>query len=189
MFIIGLADTDNEERDDHSHSISSSHSPPESDKVKVEDPNQTPAAKKGRRKGATKYTDGDLEALLDAVDTILPQADQDWVKVESVYSAYSLKFSRTERTANALKSRFRELSWGSLSGGGGRTEFEKRAKEIERHIDEKAGAISLQLPCSLNSPDFLLRSCQRCCFIFIPKFFGTRIVKKELSWPWDTNGI
>ncbi len=44
-------------------------------------------------------------------------------------------------TANGLKTKFRELARGASTGGGGRSTFEKEAKDIEHAIDKKAGVI------------------------------------------------
>jgi hypothetical protein len=95
---------------------------------------------RGRKKGATRYSVGDLTACLDAAEEILPIQDKDWTSVAEHYKEkYSLKFGRPDRSSLSLKTHYRELLWGELSGGGERTELQGRAKAIEKLILEKAG--------------------------------------------------
>ena len=93
---------------------------------------------KGRQKGATQYSEGDLIALLDAVKEILPTSDNQWLKVETYYNIiYAEKWKRGLRNAKGLKTKFRELSHGTSTGGGKRDDFEKKAKEIDKLIDHE----------------------------------------------------
>lgn len=78
--------------------------------------------------------------MLDAVEIIVPQLDDDWKSVSNHYNKeYATKFKVTERTSNALKTKFRELCWGAQSGGGNRNEYETRAKALMKKIDEASG--------------------------------------------------
>jgi hypothetical protein len=98
--------------------------------------------KRGRKKGATGYTNGDIKAVLDSVEFILPIMDNEWDFVSKHYNeTYSSQYERPERSALALKSKFRDLCHGPPTGGGSRTKYESRAKEIEGFIDSKAGII------------------------------------------------
>jgi hypothetical protein len=95
--------------------------------------------KRGRKKGATSYTEGDLVAILDSIQEILPLTNLQWEGVAFHFNAhYATRFRRAERTAKALKSKFRELSFSTPSGGGTWNEFEKKAKNIEKLIDQSA---------------------------------------------------
>jgi len=49
--------------------------------------------KKGWKRGATAYSEGDLVAVLDAVEHVLPQQDDDWKKVQDEYKLYAEKYS------------------------------------------------------------------------------------------------
>jgi hypothetical protein len=96
--------------------------------------------KRGKKKGATSYTEGDLVAILNSIQEILPLTDLQWERVAFHFNAhYATRFRRAERTAKVLKSKFRELSFGAPSGGGTRNEFEKRAKDIKKLIDQSTG--------------------------------------------------
>jgi hypothetical protein len=99
--------------------------------------------KRGRKKGATSYTKGDLTALLDSVAEILPITEVKWESVSQHFNeTYALKFSRNTRTSVALKTKFRELVHGTSPGGGGRDEYEQRAKDIASIINKESGVIS-----------------------------------------------
>jgi hypothetical protein len=97
--------------------------------------------KRGRKPGATSYTQGDLTALLDAVEEILPTQVSDWDQVETAYEQYAVRFSRKIRKANAIKSKFRELAWGEPSGGGEASPWQKRAREVNGEINRKGGVV------------------------------------------------
>ena len=73
----------------------------------------------------------------------MPKSDPDWQKVEGHYnSTYAGRWRRPECSAAALKAKFRKLCFGPTSWGGERNEWEKRAKELERLIDEASGVIT-----------------------------------------------
>jgi hypothetical protein len=97
--------------------------------------------KRGRKPGATSYTQGDLTALLDAVEEILPTQVSDWDQVETAFERYAVRFSRKTRKANAIKSKFRELAWGEPSGGGEASPWQKRAREVNGEINRKGGVV------------------------------------------------
>lgn len=98
--------------------------------------------KKGRQNGAKGYSEGDLEGVLDSVKAIEPVTDAEWDKVAEHYNVtYAGKYHRAERCAAGLKTKFRELARGCSTGGGGRSNLEKQAKEIEMLIDKKAGVV------------------------------------------------
>lgn len=98
--------------------------------------------KRGRKKGATGYSHGDGTAVLDNVEYFLPSQDEDWEKVASRYNLnYAKKYSRTERTGKALRTRFRELLWGKASGGGRSGDLQERAREILKKIDSANGML------------------------------------------------
>jgi hypothetical protein len=95
--------------------------------------------KRGKKKGATSYTEGDLVAILDSIQEILPFTDLQWEGVTFHFNAhYATRFRRAERTVKALKSKFRKLSFNAPSGSGTRNELEKKAKDIEKLIDQSA---------------------------------------------------
>ena len=91
--------------------------------------------KKGQKRGAIAYSEGDLVAILDIVEHVLLQQDDDWKKVQHEYKLYAEKYSHAQRSENALKSKFWELVWGTPSGGGSRNHHEQRAKKIMGDID------------------------------------------------------
>jgi hypothetical protein len=98
--------------------------------------------KRGRKKGATGYSTGDMNALLESVGFILPTIDSQWDFVANHYNeSYSSKYDRPNKSAIALKSKFRDLCHGPPSGGGSRTKHELEAKKLEGMIDDKAGII------------------------------------------------
>jgi hypothetical protein len=95
--------------------------------------------KRGRKKSATSYTEGDFVAILDFIQEILPLTNLQWERVAFHFNAYyATQFQRAERTTKTLKSKFRELSFNTPSRSGTRNEFEKRAKDIEKLIDQSA---------------------------------------------------
>jgi hypothetical protein len=54
--------------------------------------------------------------------------------VSKIYNEkYVYCFKRVERTGKALKSKFRELSFGPTTGGGNRNAYENKAKTIENN--------------------------------------------------------
>jgi hypothetical protein len=106
----------------------------------------------GRKKGATSYTEGDYTAILDAVEEVLPTQLDDWKFVAEHYNKYAVRFHRRERAANGLRSKFRDLAWGVPSGGGERDEWETRAKEIERAINQKVGVVVIGDDDDASSP-------------------------------------
>jgi hypothetical protein len=58
--------------------------------------------KRGRKKGATSYTKGDLTALLDSVEEILLIPEDKWESVSQHFNeTYALKFSQNTRTSVA----------------------------------------------------------------------------------------
>ena len=96
--------------------------------------------KKGRQSGAVGYQYGDLVALLDSVDTIVPLTEKQWEKVTQHYNeGYCETMHRPFRSLSAMKTKFRELCHGVPTGGGGRDELEKRAKKIQWKMDKNAG--------------------------------------------------
>jgi hypothetical protein len=96
--------------------------------------------KKGRKKGVTSYTEGDLVAILNSIQEILPLTNLQWEGVAFHFNAhYATQFRRAERTAKALKSKFCELSFGASSKGGTWNKFKKKEKDIEKLIDQSAG--------------------------------------------------
>ena len=95
---------------------------------------------KGRQVGSFSYTEGDLTGMMDSIEEILPVSEAEWQKASDHFNAvYSSKWSRPSRNASAIKIKFRELSHGPTTGGGGCTPTQKRAKDIEKLIDSKAG--------------------------------------------------
>jgi hypothetical protein len=98
--------------------------------------------KKGRKPGTIGYSEGDLEGLLESVRVVQPVIDAEWDKVADHYNTtYASKWHCAECPANGLKAKFCELACDASTGGGGRSTFEKEAKEIEHAIDKKAGVI------------------------------------------------
>jgi hypothetical protein len=97
--------------------------------------------KKGRTRGATSYTFGDITAILDAVEEVLPTQLSNWDNVEEHYNRYAARFYRKDRKTTELRTKYWELAWGEPSGGGERNDFEKRAKEIEGMINQKGGVV------------------------------------------------
>jgi hypothetical protein len=98
--------------------------------------------KRGRKKGVTGYTNGNIKAVLDNIKFILPIMDNKWDFVSKHYNeTNSSQYERPERSTLALKSKFRDLCHGPPIKGGSRTKYESHAKEIEGFIDLKAGII------------------------------------------------
>jgi hypothetical protein len=57
--------------------------------------------------------------------------------VSKIYNEkYAFYFKRAERIGKALKSKFRELSFGPTTSGGNRNAYENKAKTIEGIIDK-----------------------------------------------------
>ena len=62
---------------------------------------------------------GDIQELLNAVESILPQCEAEWTGVSSAYNEkYAVSHGRCQRSAHALKIKFTELQFGHPSGGG-----------------------------------------------------------------------
>jgi siroheme synthase (precorrin-2 oxidase/ferrochelatase) len=97
---------------------------------------------RGRPKGATSYSVGDITELLDAIEEILPQNDEQWVLVADYYNTkYADRHEKQNRKAGALRRKYHELLFGVKSGGGEETKEQKRARQIEQIINEKAGVL------------------------------------------------
>jgi hypothetical protein len=63
--------------------------------------------KKGRKKNATSYIEGDFVAILNSIQEILLLTDLQWEKVAFHFNAYyATQFRRAERIAKTLKSKF-----------------------------------------------------------------------------------
>jgi hypothetical protein len=108
-----------------------------------EECNETPKKNlRGRPKGATSYSVGDITELLDAIEEIIPQNDEQWVLVADYYNTkYAERHQKQNRKASALRRKYNELLFGVKSGGGEETKEQKRARQIERTINEKAGVL------------------------------------------------
>jgi bacillopeptidase F (M6 metalloprotease family) len=66
--------------------------------------------KKGCKKGATGYMNGDIKAVLDSVEFILPIIDNEWNFILKHYNeTYSLQYECSKRLALVLKSKFHDL--------------------------------------------------------------------------------
>jgi hypothetical protein len=108
----------------------------------VEDEEDHKKTARGRPRGATSYTIGDIEELLVAVEHILPKNDKDWEGVSEYYFLkYAKDHGRCNRTGNALKNKFHDLVFGPRSGGGKLTPHQERARKIERLISEESGVV------------------------------------------------
>ena len=87
--------------------------------------------KRGRKRGATKYSEGDGTAVLNSIEFLYPSNEEEWEKVAAHYnSTYAIPFCRQSRTGKALRARFREMLWGTPSGGGKSKPLQQRARSI-----------------------------------------------------------
>jgi hypothetical protein len=108
----------------------------------------------GRRKGAVGYIGTDLKGLLDATESVLPISNDEWEQVAQVFNNWATENVRPPRTATGLKDKYCTLVWGCHSGGGERTEFEKRALDIESAINSRAGVMVEGDDISISTPPF-----------------------------------
>ena len=103
-------------------------------------------SKKGRMKGATKYTNVDLKQILRCVSETLPFQSADWQATAELYSKlYAIPYERADRSAKAISSKFREMLWGEASGGGESSPLQQEAKDIQRRIDAKTGTLPAEM--------------------------------------------
>jgi hypothetical protein len=98
--------------------------------------------KRGCKKEATGYMNGDIKAVLDSVEFILLIMDNEWNFILKHYNkTYSSQYECLERSVLALKLKFRDLCRGPPTKGGSRTKYESRAKKIKGFINLKAEII------------------------------------------------
>lgn len=80
----------------------------------LDDPDETPPKKVrglqgGRRKGIPNYNKGDVNALLDGVERVLPLGQLGWNDVEAEHNVYSTDAGRPARSAKSLETKFKQV--------------------------------------------------------------------------------
>ena len=117
------------------------------------------SAQKGQMAGASGYSPGDVAALFEVVDEVLPCCSNDWEQVSSFYNEkYAQRFIRPSQSGKALKDKFCALTKGDISGGGKRQGEEQKAKEIQRRINEKHGVVVNNFSGQINESDLSAES-------------------------------
>jgi hypothetical protein len=107
--------------------------------------NTFPLLRKKRdcQKGVLMYSDQDKQHLLKYVEKVIPSSKEDWEKIEKLFNnKYTIFKKRPIRTLNSIKTKFREIAHSTLTGGGKKDEFEKKAKKLQKEIDKKCGIIN-----------------------------------------------
>lgn len=94
----------------------------------------------GRAKGAKKWTEGDIESLLNCCEEVFGDHGDDWDKIHEIFKKAGSKWGRPERTASALRTKFHDLVQGESTGGGERNQYEKKALMLEGEIVNRVGA-------------------------------------------------
>ncbi|KAF8455444.1 hypothetical protein BDZ91DRAFT_667623, partial [Kalaharituber pfeilii] len=105
---------------------------------------QSQDIKKGRDAGSQNYSQADKDALLDAIEAVLPTSQDAWERVREQYVVYANDNGRCSRDTASLRKK-----WSSLinctkpTGDPTCPDDVRRAKRLDRVIREQVEMVSL----------------------------------------------
>jgi hypothetical protein len=109
----------------------------------VQKPKKTPATKKNKGAGGSHYSSEEVSLMLDIVARILPSGEYMWDRAAVEYNAKRPKGS-AYRDVESLRNKFKSLKNSKKPTGDPRCpENVKRAKRIQKDIDNEVGAVEV----------------------------------------------